>query len=249
MLSKAKKGTLLTLLLLVLLMTPISVQAKKKTNTNKKTVTKTVSSKSTKKKKQKSSTKKKKTTAKKKKKELEWNRYNKTLYAKDNIIIYSSTDTGSEKISTFIPDQKIKVQKISSDKKWLQVIYKMRKRYISANDTSLKQSKSKKAYKGKRLTERAGVCYGPSGRETYYNMRMDNVVSIMRNKGYSSSKYSYWIRDDGAKMLGKYVIIAANLKLRPKGTLVKTSLGVGIVCDTGGFARRNPTGIDIAVNW
>ena len=39
------------------------------------------------------------------------------------------------------------------------------------------------------------------------------------------------------------------LKLRPKGTIVETSLGLGMVCDTGGFAVNNPTMIDIATNW
>ena len=50
-------------------------------------------------------------------------------------------------------------------------------------------------------------------------------------------------------MLGNYIMIAANLQLRPRGTIVDTSLGKGIVCDTGGFAKNNPTQIDIAVNW
>ena len=59
----------------------------------------------------------------------------------------------------------------------------------------------------------------------------------------------YWVRDDGVKMLGKYVMIAANLNIRPRGSLVPTSLGMGIVCDTGGFASKNPTQIDIATSW
>ena len=50
-------------------------------------------------------------------------------------------------------------------------------------------------------------------------------------------------------MFGDYIMIAANLKLRPRGTLVMTSLGMGIVCDTGAFAVKNPHQIDIAVNW
>ena len=61
--------------------------------------------------------------------------------------------------------------------------------------------------------------------------------------------YEYWVRDDGVKMLGDYVMVAANLNLRPRGSLVETSLGTGIVCDTGGFAKKNPTQLDIAVTW
>lgn len=96
------------------------------------------------------------------------------------------------------------------------------------------------------LTRSAGTIQGPSGKETYYNLNMSGVVSAMRAKGYD---YEYWVRDDGVKMFGSYVMCAANLQLRPKGTLVQTSLGMAIVCDTGGFAHSNATQIDIAVNW
>lgn len=96
------------------------------------------------------------------------------------------------------------------------------------------------------LTPSAGTIQGPSGKETYYNLDMSGVVSAMIVKGYN---YEYWVRDDGVKMFGSYVMCAANLDLRPKGTLVQTSLGMGIVCDTGGFAHSNTTQIDIAVNW
>ena len=61
--------------------------------------------------------------------------------------------------------------------------------------------------------------------------------------------YEYWIRNDGARMYGRYVMVAANLNLRPRGTVVPTSLGYGIVCDTGGFADRDRTQLDIAVTW
>lgn len=44
-------------------------------------------------------------------------------------------------------------------------------------------------------------------------------------------------------------MVAANLNIRPKGTLVTTSMGIGIVADTGGFATGNPNQIDIATNW
>ena len=76
---------------------------------------------------------------------------------------------------------------------------------------------------------------------------MSRVVSAMGRFGYSSS--DYWVRADGVKMLGNYVMVAASYKTHPKGSLVPTSLGTGIVCDTGGFAASNPTQIDIATNW
>ncbi len=101
-------------------------------------------------------------------------------------------------------------------------------------------------YRGPVLSKGRGTIQGPSGKETYYNLNMSGVVSIMRRMGYD---YDYWVRDDGVKMFGKYVMVAANLKLRPRGSLVQTSLGMGIVCDTGGFAAKNPRQIDIATTW
>lgn len=101
-------------------------------------------------------------------------------------------------------------------------------------------------YRGPVLTRGRGTIQGPSGKETYYNLNMSGVVSIMRGMGYD---YEYWVRDDGVKMFGNYVMVAANLNLRPRGSLIQTSLGMGMVCDTGGFARRNPTQLDIATAW
>ena len=101
-------------------------------------------------------------------------------------------------------------------------------------------------WKGPVLSKGRGVNYGPSGKETYYNLNMNTVVSIMRSMGYTGE---YWVREDGCKMLGDYIMVAANLNLRPRGSIVETSLGDAIVCDTGGFAKRNPTQIDIAVTW
>ena len=75
---------------------------------------------------------------------------------------------------------------------------------------------------------------------------MNGVVNIMRSMGNTDE---YWVREDGCKMLGDYIMVAANLNLRPRGSIVETSLGKAIVCDTGTFARRNPTQIDVAVTW
>lgn len=99
------------------------------------------------------------------------------------------------------------------------------------------------------ITKERGGCMGPSGRETYYNLRMDLCVSYMRDLGYDELEYPYWIRDDGAKMLGLYVMCAANWKIRPKGTIIPTSLGDAIVVDTGAFVADYPNGVDLAVDW
>ena len=102
---------------------------------------------------------------------------------------------------------------------------------------------------GSKLTKTSGVNKGPSGKETYYNLDMTFCIQRMRRRGYSEADYPYWIRDDGCKMLGPYIMVAAAFNIRPLGTIIECSLGWGIVVDTGGFAKTNPTQLDIAVNW
>lgn len=101
-------------------------------------------------------------------------------------------------------------------------------------------------YWGEVLNPCLGRVIGPSGEETYYNFPMEEVISIMRNEGFD---YTYWVREDGCKMYGNYIMLAADLSIRPRGTILKTSLGLGIVCDTGEFIYSNPWQIDIATSW
>lgn len=100
---------------------------------------------------------------------------------------------------------------------------------------------------GEVLNKSNGKVYGPSGYETYYNLPMDNCVKAMNRLGYYGT---VWTRSDGVKMWNEYVMVSANLKTHPKGSLVETSLGTGIVVDTGGFVS-NGSGIalDIATAW
>lgn len=101
-------------------------------------------------------------------------------------------------------------------------------------------------WSGTVLNRSNGVVYGPTGKETYYNLDMSGVVDYMRQQGNTGT---YWVRDDGVKMLGDYVIVAANTDKYPKGTIVDSSLGKAIVCDTGDFASSNSDQLDIAVAW
>ena len=96
------------------------------------------------------------------------------------------------------------------------------------------------------LTASSGVNYYGSQRETYYNLDMSGCIDIMRSMGNTDE---YWVREDGCKMLGNYIMCAANLNVHPRGSLVETSLGTAIVVDTGGFADSDPYQIDIAVTW
>lgn len=124
-----------------------------------------------------------------------------------------------------------------------------------AEEAAKKKEEEKKleivetSYSGAKLSRSRGSIQGPSGKETYYNLNMNGVVSIMRRMGFSESEYPYNVRADGVKCLGPYVMVAAHLGKRPRGSKVQTSLGTGLVCDTGGFASSNPTQIDIATAW
>ena len=101
-------------------------------------------------------------------------------------------------------------------------------------------------YSGAVLNSSIGTIQGPSGKETYYNLPMEGVIDIMRGIG---NQDEYWVRDDGVKMLGDYIMVAADLNIHPRGSLIETSLGMGKVCDTGEFIYANPYQIDIAVTW
>lgn len=101
-------------------------------------------------------------------------------------------------------------------------------------------------WNGESLTSYRGTVDGPSGKETYYNLDMSNCIGYLRDLGIEGS---YWVRNDGAKMYGPYILVAANFDLHPRGSLVPTSLGTGIVCDTGSFIYDNPCQLDIATVW
>ena len=102
------------------------------------------------------------------------------------------------------------------------------------------------SWSGEVLNRSNGIVVGPIGKESYYNLRMNRVVQIMKDKGYD---YEYWVRSDGVKMFGPYVMVAADLSIYPKGSLVECSLGTGIVCDTGDFVYSTDRALDIAVSW
>ena len=96
------------------------------------------------------------------------------------------------------------------------------------------------------LTARLGTINYQGQKETWYNLPMNRVVQIAKDKGLYGE---YWEREDGAKMFGHYVIIAAPYDVHPYGSIVETSLGEGCVLDTGEFAQTNKNQVDIAVTW
>lgn len=96
------------------------------------------------------------------------------------------------------------------------------------------------------LEAEAGTVLGPSGKETWYNMDMTGVIDNLKAAGIEGE---YRVREDGVKTYGDYIMCAADFELRPFGTILETSLGTAIVCDTGDFIEENPYQLDIAVAW
>lgn len=95
------------------------------------------------------------------------------------------------------------------------------------------------------LTSELGRVQGPQNEESWYNLPMHNVVNNMRNLGYNEIDYPYYIREDGVKMLGDFIMVAADLDKYSRGTVVQTSLGQGLICDKCEHGQE----FDIAVDW
>ena len=176
--------------------------------------------------------------------------------ATKSLNIRSGPGTEYKVLGSFSSGEEIEVIMIvETDNDWAEIFYNENYAYVSSKYISLNKEDipdpedSSSSWDGPVLTKRAGKIQGPSGEETYYNLKMSGVVKIMRKQGFSEEEYPYWVRDDGVKMLGPYIMCAANLKIYPRGSLVESSLGMAIVCDTGEFAKKHPYRFDIAVNW
>lgn len=108
---------------------------------------------------------------------------------------------------------------------------------------------------GSNLTQSKGTVRNKWGvKETYYNMDMANIEYSLKahfaGTNGTTKNAKAFLRSDGIKMFGDehgtaYVMVAADLSIYPKGTIVQTSLGPGIVCDTGVRGQH----FDIAVEW
>lgn len=135
---------------------------------------------------------------------------------------------------------------------WVQIEIDGQPAYVVAKYLSKEQQEelieeNNRNWDGQVLDANLGKVYGPSGYETYYNLKMDGCMKILRDMGIQGE---YWVRDDGVKMYGDYVMVAADLNKHPRGSLVETSVGIGIVCDTGDFTTNGSgVNIDVAVTW
>lgn len=73
---------------------------------------------------------------------------------------------------------------------------------------------------------------------------MGRIVERAKENGIEGD---YWVREDGCKMYGQFVIVAADWNLHPYGTAIETSRGIGIVLDT--HTTKDRTLVDLAVTW
>lgn len=185
-----------------------------------------------------------------------------TMYAaEDNTEVYAEPDSNASEIAVLSKNTEINVTGISTEQ-FYRVSCNGQTGYISKDKlsdhkitfaselASVQSQPVTYTWSGSILNSSNGSVIGPSGKETYYNLDMSTVVSIMRSLGFSEEDYPYWVRSDGAKMLGPYVMVAADLSAHPKGSIMSISLGQAIVCDTGGFVYNGSgTEVDVAVSW
>ena len=136
-------------------------------------------------------------------------------------------------------EESIAEKAFEAKEEWTEALKESRREELANQTRSL-------YWDGPVLTRSKGSVYGPSGKETYYNLNMSGCVRNMNRRGYY---YEVWVRNDGCKRFGDYIMCAANLGVHPFGSLVECSLGTCIVVDTGGFAAGNPNQLDIAVTW
>ena len=96
------------------------------------------------------------------------------------------------------------------------------------------------------LTAKSGVLHNAETgfTEKYYNLPMQKVVKKAQDMGIPCE---YWIRDDGVKMFGPWVIVASHPS-KVRYSRVQTSLGEGIILDRH-TVKNAPDLLDIATEW
>lgn len=159
--------------------------------------------------------------------------------------VFEIPDINADILTTYEIATQIEYIEINSE--WVKIKYEEDIGYvINENVVNEEPILEAEDYEGKVLNSYNGTVTGPGGKETYYNLSMDLVIQYMKNLGYD---YNYWVREDGVKMYGDYIMIAANTHIYEKGTLIETSLGMGMVCDHCVAAEKEIDLIDIAVTW
>lgn len=187
---------------------------------------------------------------------------NQTMYvSSDNTPAYAQPDENSAITSTLNENDAVTVTGISTESLY-RISVNNKTFYVNKNNLTdhaltfqerlaeIQAEPLTYPWTGAVLNPASGSVTGPSGKETYYNLDMSGVISVMRSMGFNEADYPYWVRSDGAKMLGPYVMVAADLNEHAKGSVIDISLGKALVCDTGAFTSNGSgTKVDVAVAW
>lgn len=172
------------------------------------------------------------------------------MYIGSSIVnVRSGPSTDYDVVAKFTPGTIITVI-AETDNNWVIINYNDQEAYVCKDyvqEMLPEEATYNWSWAGEKLNRNNGKVSGPSGNETYYNLNMSRCVYYMNCLGYY---YPVWTRSDGTKMFGNAIMVAADLNVHPKGSLVETSLGTGIVVDTGSFVTNGSgVDIDIAVTW
>lgn len=172
--------------------------------------------------------------------EVEYEKYVTTV-----INIRQEPNTDSEVLGKYTPGDKITIRGEIDGNDFVMVNYKGQDAFIHSEYLSDEEPTVK--WEGPTINRWCGTVHGPSGKETYYNLPMEGCIRLARSIGIGGT---YWVRADGCKMLGNYIMVATDVHRWPKGTILETSLGTAMVVDHCGSASRySGRWIDIAVNW
>ena len=180
---------------------------------------------------------------------IEVSEYQMYINCYSGLRVRSTPDTKQDNVITVLPVRTL-VTIIGESDGWAVINFNDQIAYICKDylqESDPEYDTYNYNWSGEVLNNANGKVYGPSGYETYYNLPMYGCVRIMNNLGYYGT---VWTRSDGVKMWDQYVMVAADLSIHPKGSLVETTLGTGIVVDTGGFITNGSgVSLDIAVAW
>ena len=170
---------------------------------------------------------------------------NYEMYVTSVINVREQPNTDCEVLGKYTPGSKITVLGEIEGNDFVMINFKGQEAYVHSEYLSEEEPEIK--WQGPTINRWNGTNNGPSGKETYYNLPMEGCIRLARSIGIGGT---YWVRADGCKMLGNYIMVATDVHRWPKGTILETSLGTAMVVDHCGSASRySGRWIDIAVNW
>ena len=109
--------------------------------------------------------------------------YTNQKYEMATVRLMVNKETSDEDLTNIIADKKVAYEKAKAEE---EARKKAEEEARKQQEINKKEQNSTKNYNwnGSILTKRSGVNYGPSGKETYYNLPMDNVIRYMKQRGY-----------------------------------------------------------------